>query len=150
MRISAGAKWISIVVALLAGNVLAGVVLIGASHHGGSRVIEGYYEQAVHYDDAIDQAAADRRLAWHVGVTITNGVATVTASDATGQPLAGAHVQLAGIERKASARVLAGELVATREGEYRARVGGAGWVDVAITIERGRDRYVHRFALEAR
>ena len=150
MKISSGAKWIAIVVCLLAGNVIAGVVLIGASHHGGSRVLDGYYEQAIHYDDAIDQAAADRRLGWHVDVAIAGGVATVTASDASGQPLAGAHVQLAGIERKASARVLSGELVATRAGEYRAEVGGAGWVDLAITIDRGHDRYVHRFALEAR
>jgi len=150
MKMSAGTKWISIVICLLAGNVLAGVVLIGASHHGGSRVLDGYYEQAVHYDDAIDQAAADRRLGWHVGVAIEGGVATVTATDATGQPLAGARVQLAGIERKASARVLASELLATRAGEYRGNVGGAGWVDLAITIERGRDRFVRRYALEAR
>lgn len=150
MKMSAGTKWISIVVALLAGNVLAGVVLIGASHHGSSRVLDGYYEKAVHYDDAIDQAAADRQLGWHVDIAITDGVATVTARDAAGQPLAGAHVQLSGVERKASARVFSGDLVATRAGEYRAPVAGAGWVDLAVTIERGRDRYVHRFALEAR
>ena len=147
---TAGAKWIAIVVCLLAGNVLAGVVLIGASHHGGSRVIDGYYEQAVHYDDAIDQATNDRRLGWRVGVALAGGEATVTALDAAGQPLAGARVRLAGIERKASAGVLTGELVATRAGEYRGHVGGAGWVDLAVTIERGRDRYVHRFALEAK
>lgn len=150
IKMNSGAKWIAIVVCLLAGNVLAGVVLIGASHHGGSRVLDGYYERAVHYDDAIDQAAADVKLGWHVGVAIEGGIATVTVSDATGRPLAGAHVQLAGVERKASARVLSGELVATRAGEYRAEVGGAGWVDLAITIERGGDRYVRRFALEAR
>src|SRR3569623_769836 len=112
MKISSGAKWIAIVVCLLAGNVIAGVVLIGASHHGGSRVLDGYYEQAIHYDDAIDQAAADRRLGWHVDLAIAGGVATVPASDASGQPLAGAHVQLAGIARTASARVLTGALVA--------------------------------------
>ena len=52
MKMSAGAKWIAAVVGLLGGNVLAGVVLIGAAHHGASRVLDGYYEHAVHYDDA--------------------------------------------------------------------------------------------------
>jgi nitrogen fixation protein FixH len=150
MKMSAGAKWIVAVVGLLAGNVLAGVVLIGAAHHGASRVLDGYYEHAVHYDDAIDEAARDRDLAWHVGVTIDHGVATVTATDANGQPIERAHVQIAGVERAATARSIHGDLAAAGAGAYRAQLGGAGWIDLAITIERGRDRYVRRFALEAR
>ena len=147
---SAGAKWILAVVCLLAGNVLAGVVLIGASHHGASRVLDGYYEHAVHYDDTIDEAARDRDLAWHVGVTIEHGIATVTVLDTHGQPIEHARVHVDGVERAATAKILAGDLAATRAGEYRAQLGGAGWIDLAITIERGHERYVRRFALEAR
>lgn len=147
---SAGTKWIMIVIGLLLGNILAMVVLIGASHSGGSRVLPGYYERAVHYDDRLDQEAANRALAWRVDVELHDGVATVTARDATGAPIEHAHVHLDGIERARSARTITGDLVATRAGEYRAHLGGAGWVDLSITIDRGAERYVHQLAVEAR
>jgi len=150
MKVSAGVKWIAIVVCLLAGNVVAGVVLIGASHHGASRVLDGYYEQAVHYDDAIDAAARDRALGWSVDVTIEHGLATVTAVDANRHSIDHARVELAGVERAATARTIHGELAAAGAGAYRAQLGGAGWIDLAVTVERGRDRYVRRFAIEAR
>ena len=150
MKSSAGAKWIAIVVCLLAGNVAAGIVLIGASHHGGSRVLDGYYERAIHYDDALDAAARDRALGWTVGVTIERGLATVTAVDANRQPIDNARVELAGIERAATARAIHGELAGAGAGAYRAQLGGAGWIDLAVTVERGRDRYVRRLAIEAR
>jgi len=147
---SSGAKWIAIVVAMLLGNVLAMVVLIGEAHHGGSRVLPGYYERAVHYDDQLDEETRNRALAWRVDVKIHDGVATVTAHDSTGAAIEHAHVHLDGVERARTARPIVGDLVATTTGEYSARLGGAGWVDLAITIDRGGDRYVHKLALEAR
>lgn len=147
---SSGAKWIAIVIALLLGNILAMVVLIGASHHGGSRVLPGYYDKAVHYDDQLDQDARNRALAWRVDVELRDGVATVTARDAAGMPIEHAHVHVDGSERASSARAITGDLVATRAGEYRARLGGAGWIDLSITIDRGADRYVHQLAVQAR
>jgi nitrogen fixation protein FixH len=147
---NAGRRWIAIVIGLLLGNVLAGVVLITAAHHGASRVLPDYYEQGVHYDDAIDQAQRNRLLAWQVGVSIDRGIATVTATDMNGNPLDRARVRIDGIERSDAALVIAGDLIATAPGQYRARVGGTGWIDVSVTIDRGTDRYAHRLALEAR
>ena len=145
-----GRRWIVIVVCLLAGNVLAGVALIAAAHHGASRVLPNYYEEGVHYDDAIDQAAQNRALAWHVAVSIDRGIAIVTATDMHGQPLDRAKVHIDGVERSDAARPITGDLVASAPGEYRAHVGGTGWIDISVTIDRGADRYAHRLALEAR
>ncbi len=145
-----GLKWIVAVIGLLVANILAMTVLIGASHHDPSRVIDNYYDKAVHYDDRIDQEARNRELAWRVHVSLEHGVAIVTADDARGQPLLGARVRVDGVERAESARTLGGELIATRAGEYRGQLGGAGWIDLSVTIDRRGERYVRRLAVEAR
>ena len=147
---NAGRRWIVIVICLLAGNVLAGVVLIAAAHHGASRVLPNYYEDGVHYNDAIDQDARNRALAWHVGVSIDHGIATVTATDMHGQPIERAVVHIDGVGRSDAGLVILADLVASAPGEYRAHVAGTGWIDVSVTIARGDDRYAHRVALEAR
>ncbi len=147
---SPGRRWILIVVALLAANVLAGAGLLVAAHHRESRVLPNYYEAGVHYDDAVDQATLNRALAWRVGLTIDHGLAMVTATDSTGRPIEKATVRIAGVERSATARSIAGNLVGCGPGQYSAQVGGAGWIDVAITVDRGGDRYLRRVALEAR
>ncbi len=146
---TAGRRWIAIVVCLLLGNMLAGVVLIAVAHHGASRVLPDYYQKGVHYDDAIDQAAQNRALAWQVDVSIERGLATVTVSD-HGKPLDLARVRIEGVGRTASAVPIAGDLSPTAPGQYRARLGGAGWLDLSVTIDRGNDRYAHHLALEAR
>ena len=145
-----GRRWIAIVICLLAGNVLAGVALIFAAHHGASRVLPNYYEDGVHYNDAIDQDARNHALAWRVGVSIDHGIATVTAIDVHGQPLDHAKVHIDGIGRSDAGLKILADLVATAPGEYRARVAGTGWVDVSVTIDHGDDRYAHRVAIEAR
>jgi len=145
-----GARWVFAVVGLLVGCVLAMVVLIVAAHSdGGSRVLPQYYDKAVHYDDRIDQEARNRALAWHIDAAIEHGVMTVIARDGGGAPLEGAKIRIEGIER-AVAKSIAGELVATRAGEYRGTVGGRGWIDLTIAVDRGGDRYVHQVAIEAR
>lgn len=147
---SSGTKWILIIIGLLVGNVLAMGVLIAAAHTGGSHVLPQYYDRAVHYDDRIDQEARNRALAWQIGASIERGVMTVTARDRAGAPLEGATVKIEGLERARDARQIGGELSPTRAGEYRGTVGGHGWIDLTIAIDRGGDRYVHQLALEAR
>lgn len=142
-------KWVFAIVGLLTANILGTGVLIVEAHHGASRVLPAYYERAVHYDDAIDQAARNRALAWTVTTTIHGGIAVVTVHDVLGAPIEHARVRIDGSER-AVERAVTGELVAAGPGEYRARVGGAGWVDLTLAIDRGSDRFVRQFAIEAR
>jgi hypothetical protein len=146
---TARTKWVCAIVGLLAANIIGTSVLIGEAHHGASRVLPAYYERAVHYDDAIDQAARNRTLAWNVTTSICAGVAVVTAHDAHGAPIEHARVRIDGAERAVEVAVT-GELAAVAPGEYRARVGGTGWVDLTIAIERGDDRFVRQLAIEAR
>lgn len=147
---SAAKRWTLVIVGLLLGNILATLGLIAAAHHGASRVLPEYYERAVHYDDVLDRETQNRALAWRVGIAIHDGTAVVTARDASGQPIGDAHVHIDGVERAATARSVAGDLVATGAGEYRGRIGGAGWIDLTVTVERGTSHYIHQVAIEAR
>jgi nitrogen fixation protein FixH len=146
---TAKTNWVCAIVGLLAANIIGTSVLIGEAHHGASRVLPAYYERAVHYDDTIDQAAKNHALAWSVTTSIHAGIAVVIAHDSHGAPIEHARVRIDGSER-AEERAVTGELVAVAPGEYRARVGGAGWVDLTIAIERGDDRFVRQLAIEAR
>jgi len=148
---SAGMRWTLAIVGLLVGNILAGVVLIVFAHHGQSRVIPHYYERAVHYDDVLDQAAANRALGWRVDAEIAHGVVTAHVQDRGGVPLAGARVHVAGYARAHAERRYAEDLMAAGAGTYQAPARHApGWNDLTITIERGGARYVRRMAIEAR
>ena len=147
---TARAKWIVAIVGLLAGNVLAMTALAVTASHGHSQVIPAYYERAVHYDDAIDEAARSRALGWHATATLAGGELVVTARDSTGVTLAGARVHVAGYQRAHAGDGFDVELAADGD-RYRAPVPArAGACDIQITIERGGARFVERAAIEAR
>ncbi len=146
---TARARWVGAIVGLLVFNVLATGVLIAAAHHGASRVIPSYYEQAVRYDDVLAQAARDAALGWRVEATLGSEV-VVRVHDRTGTPLDGARVRVSGMAR-ASGVQLDGALAGAGDGEYRAPLAhGRGWHDLTIAVERGADAYVGRVAIEAR
>lgn len=148
---TAKTRWTLAIVGLLAGNVLAGFVLFGIAHHGASQVIPHYYDKAVHYDDAIDQAAENRALGWSVVASIDHGVVTARVHDRAGQPLAGALVQVHGYARAHAERQFTGDLIPAGAGIYQAlQARDLGWNDVTITIVRGADRFVRRYAIDAR
>lgn len=133
---SAKTAWILAIVGLLGGNMIAMVVLITASHDGGSQVIPGYYDKAVHYDDAIDQAARDDRLGWPVRASVAGELIVIT-----GAP-AGSEVRITGYPRAHANRTFA--------------LSGAqvplpvhGVLDLTITVDRGADHFVRHQALEA-
>jgi nitrogen fixation protein FixH len=116
-------------VCLLAANLLAMGVLMGAARSGHSQVIPAYYDKAVHYDDAIDQAARNRALGWHVTPRWA-GEFVADVVDRTGAPLAGATVTI----------------------EKRPRMAGQqrGIYDLTIVVTRGRDVFVETRTAEAR
>jgi len=126
---SAGTKWIVAIVGLLTANLLAMAILIGAAHAGGSRVLPQYYERAVHYDDAIDQAAKNRALGWRVEATFAGREPRVTVRDRAGVAIEDVRV----------------------DAVPRARgVRPAGVYDLTVTAVRGDDRFVEHVVAEAK
>ncbi len=128
-------KWILAIVGLLGGNVIAMIILIAASHDGGSQVIPAYYDKAVHYDDQIDQAARNAKLGWPVAAAVDHDALVIT-----GAP-AGADIHVTGYARAHADRTfaLAGP---------RAPLPAHGWLDLTITVARGADLFIQHQALE--
>ena len=132
---SPATKWILAIVGLLAGNVIAMVVLITASHRGGSQVIPAYYDKAVHYDDQIDQAARNAHLGWPITASSEGGAIAIA-----GAP-AGARIAVTGYPRAHADRTF--EFTGAR-----AASPAHGWLDLTITVTRDADRFVTHQSLE--
>ncbi len=143
-------KWIATVVGLLGANILGTSVLIVYAHSGASRVIPEYYDRAVHYDTAIDQAAINRKLGWSVETTVMQGIATVRVRDRSRTPIDGATVRIEATARTGSEEPRTAVLVAADRGDYRGALAATGWIDLLVTVERGTDHFIERAAVEAR
>jgi len=144
-------RWILAIVGLLAGNVLAMVILAVAATNGGTQVIPAYYEKASHYDDELDRSTVSKALGWHADVAIAGGAVDVTVSDEAGKPLDGAIVRITGYQRAHAGEALEVVLRAAGGGHYRGGVHErVGWHDVTVTAERGAARYSQHIAVEAR
>ncbi len=143
-------KWIAAIVGLLGANVIGTSVLIVYAHSGASRVIPEYYDRAVHYDAAIDQAAINRKLGWSVETTIAHGGATVRVRDRRGAPIEGATVRIEATTRIGSEAPRTATLVAADRGDYRGALAATGWTDLVVTVERGSERFITRAAVEGR
>jgi len=142
-------KWIIGIVGLLAANVIAMVVLAVTANTGKAQVIPAYYDQALRYDDVIDDAARSKATGWHVDASIVDGSLEVVVRDAAGAPVVGATAKAKGYQRTHADApfevTLAGE-------PYRAALPtmSTGWYDVVIVVERGRDRFTRKLSIEAR
>ena len=148
---TAGTKWVTAIGVLLGGNVIAMVVLALVANIGHSEVIPEYYDQAVHYDDALDQGARNHALGWHAELSIVAGQLEVTLRDGRGALLAGAAVSAAGYPRAHASERIMRALTPTGPGRYRGVFDDQlGVHDVTLTVERGHDRYTQQLAVEAR
>jgi nitrogen fixation protein FixH len=149
---TAAAKWTLAIVGLLGANVMAMVILAASAHHQAAQVIPGYYEQATHYDDSLDQAARNRAIGWRADVTVIAGTVEVRVHDALGASVPGAHVHVDGYQRSRSDDRFDLELVAFGDGVYRGGFdhGRTGWHDLTILIERQGQRFTQRSTVEAR
>lgn len=144
-------RWLLAITGLLAGNVIAMVVLAVVANDGGTQVIPAYYERAAHYDDEIDRARASRALGWHAEVAIAAGAIDVTMRDAVGRAVDGARVRITGYQRAHAGEPLDVELVTIGAGHYRGGVRERrGWHDLTVAADRGGDHYVEHVAVEAR
>lgn len=165
--VSPAAKWVLAIVGLLGANFAAMIVLVASANHGSSRVVPSYYDPALRYESALDQATRNRALGWSVDLAIVDGIVTLTAQDASGSPLVGAHVTIAGTYRSGG-EPIAGALVERGAGQYIGEIAGAAgvvdrsgsakarstpsvprWVDVSIAVERDGKRFAHEMAVLA-
>ena len=149
---TAATKWSLAIVGLLLGNVIAMAVLAASAHHATAQVIPGYYEQAAHYDDALDQATRSRSTGWRADVTLVAGAVEVRVHDAAGATVSGVRVQVDGYQRSRSDDRFDLELSPIAEGVYRGALhhGRIGWHDLTITIEHAGGRFTQRATVEAR
>jgi len=148
---SPAARWVLAIVGLLAANVLAMVVLAVTSSVDRPEVIPEYYQRAAHYDDEIDQAAANRALAWQATARVDRDTIAVDVRDASGAPLVGAEVRVAGYQRAHATDAYDVALPAVAPGRYRAdHAGRLGTHDLEIVVVRGAARFVARRTVEIR
>lgn len=126
---SSATKWIVAIVGLLAANLLAMSILIGAAQSGESKIIPDYYNRATHYDDAIAQAATNRALGWHVTARWDNGI-VVDVTDRDGTPLHGARIHV--------------------DSQTRTNHQVGGLRDVTIVVEKGGACFVEHTTVDAR
>jgi len=147
---TAAKRWTLVIVGLLGANVLATVGLATWAARGGSEVIPDYYETGVHYDTAIDRAAASRALGWRATANVAGGELVVAVRDAGGAPVGGARVTVAGYQRAYSTERLAVALSPTGDAYRGAFPARPGVQDLTITVERGRDHFEQALAVVAR
>jgi nitrogen fixation protein FixH len=145
-------RWVIAIVSLLGINVAATVVLATVANNGDTHIIPGYYDRAVHYNDAIARAARERELGWHLGVSERDGIIAVDVSDVMGKPIADAHVSMTGYARAHADHEIVLELAGTGNGRYVSHdaMTRTGWHDFALVVARGADRIDRRIAIEAR
>jgi len=147
---TAATRWTLIIVGLLAGNLVAMAVLVGASRMSSAQVIPGYYERAVRFDDQIDEAERARQLGWRVDATIDRDVITVVVVDAAGLPIVG-RVHVRGFQRAHAANRFEVELPLVAAGRYRLEhANERGVHDLEVVIERDTARFVEPFVIEVR
>lgn len=147
-RLSPAAKWVFAIVGLLGANFAAMMILISKANEGPSRVVASYSDRTLRYHGAAEADRHNPASGWTATVAIVDGIMTLTAEDSSGAPLVGARVEVVGSYRSHGQRIVS-ELTATVPGEYRGHVGGTGWVDVSIAIERGGSRFVRELAVLA-
>jgi len=148
-----GLRWILFVIGLLAGNVVAVVILMtSAGSAGPDRVLPAYYERAAHYDDVLDEERDSALLGWTAVAAIDAGAVEVSLRDAAGGPVRGAHVDVTGYHRAHAGSPIAVGLIEVAPGVYRAAIprARAGWWDLTIKSSQGHLGHVARMAVEAR
>lgn len=149
---SAATKWIIAIVGLLAGNIVAMIILATIASATTPGIVPDYYERAAHYDDVLDEATRSRALGWSIEVTIASGALEVAVRDANASPLDGASVRVSGYPRARATRWFDVMLVATGHGAYRAVLptASASVHDLTVVVEHDGRRFAAQVTVEAR
>lgn len=149
---SAATRWTLAIIALLGGNLVAMVVLATTASREDAQVIPDYYEKAVHYDEAIDEAARSEALGWSAEPTLLASTLEVRVLDRAGNTVTGARVQVDGYPRAHAVDRIDTKLVASGPGVYRVRLAGQrlGWHDLRIVVEHEGQRFTQQATVEGR
>jgi nitrogen fixation protein FixH len=144
-------KWTTAIVGLLAGNVIAMVILATVARIGHSEVIPDYYEKATRYDDVMAQRTTNDRLGWHVVTSIVRGELEVVVRDRFDHPVEGATIRATGLARAHASEHFERILDGRGPGRYGALADDrAGVHDVTLVIERAGLRFVEAAVVDAR
>lgn len=149
----AARRWILIVVGLLAGNVVAMVVLFTtAGPADAGRVLPAYYQRAARYEVQLTEQRASDRLGWRTEITLAGDLVEVRLRGTDGAPVRGVQVAVTGYHRAHAEAPIATALIETGPGDYQARIAHArrGWWDLTLRGDRGDAHHVERLAVEAR
>ena len=147
-----GKIWIWIVVALLAGNVLAVSILIGSAGSTRGRVLPDAYERAAEFDAFRADEAASASMGWRATVSIARGTVEVALTGADGAPVRGAVVRVSGYQRTRADRTVALALLETGPGRYSGAIGEArpGWYELTVVSQLRHDGHVTKVSVEAK
>lgn len=146
---NATTRWILIVVGLLVSNAIAMGFLVLASSTSRAEVIPDYYAKAATYDTVIEQGEKNRALGWRIDRLAVDGELALDVHDAKGAPLDGARVRVM-VMARANGRVTEIDLLPHGEGRYVAAHRATGVEDLAITVDRGGERFTARVTVECR
>ena len=148
---NAATKWILAIVGLLAGNILAMVILATSAHGRDAQIIPDYYARAATYDQQMADSARSRALGWTADARLVAGNVEVSVRDAGGRALDAAKVRVAGYQRAHLAQGFDLPLAPIGGGTYRAPVtSGQGVHDLTIIVERDGTRFVETAVVEAK
>lgn len=154
-----GRQWPLAIVAVLllssAGQVAFAVV---ASSDASFAVERDYYRKALRFDDELARRRASDLLAWRIDSHVQladegrQGRVTVTVTDSTGIPVAGASVSVVAMHNARAADELAATLVEVGAGVYEAPLPAErpGEWEVRITVARGEERFASSERITAR
>jgi nitrogen fixation protein FixH len=146
-----GLRWILIVVALLAGNVIAvGTLIAKASGEGERQVLPDYYRRAAAWGQTMAEAQASADLGWRAEVADRAGGLTVRVTDRAGLPVTGAQVRIAARHRAHADGGVEAIAVEAEAGHYRVdrELDRGGLWDVDVHVHRGGGAWVRRFTVE--
>ncbi|MBI2795370.1 MAG: FixH family protein [Gemmatimonadetes bacterium] len=150
--------WPTIVVVLLAGNVVVGVALSRIASRGASLTVEpDYYRKAVEWDSTMAQQRRNVALGWRLvpslGALRDGGGADLAFAivDSAGAPVTGAVVRVDARQLAHADEALVATLAAGVAGSYSGQLPMRrdGLWEVRVDAERGGDRFTGLVRLDA-
>jgi nitrogen fixation protein FixH len=141
--------WPLLIAALLAGHVLAVLVMVYVATRDRSFAVEpDYYQKALHWDDIAAQGRENARLGWKLAIEVSGsttplGERTVSCrlSDGAGKPLEGAVIDMIAFAHARAGQWLSGVMEPQGVGVYGTtlHLRRKGLWEFRLVVRRGSD-----------